>query len=105
MEALVCPECGEPLDEEQLAKSLMCPHCKTNLKDKKYMGFLEYLMEAEIVSDIDFFDESIFGDEYNRYEASEFDDSDLPEPPPEKLTWDTEEEGDEDWNEEEQPQW
>ena len=64
MEDIVCPNCGEELSEERLAKTLICPHCATNLKNKKYMDFLEFLMVSEIVQDIDFFDESVYGDEY-----------------------------------------
>ncbi len=88
MEDIVCPNCGEELSEERLAKSLICPHCATNLKNKKYMDFLEFLMVAEIVEDIDFFDESVYGDEYLRFEASEFDDQDLPDTQAAEIDWD-----------------
>lgn len=88
MEDIVCPNCGEELSEERLRKSLVCPNCATNLKDKKYMDFLEFLMVAEIVEDIDFFDESVYGDEYQRYEESEFDDQDLPDTQPASINWD-----------------
>ena len=63
VEGIVCPECNESLDEQELAESLICPHCRTNLKDRKYLDFLEFLMAQGIVSDMDFFDQSIYGEE------------------------------------------
>ena len=59
-EGLICPACSSPLDEERLDLKLICPHCKTNLKQKKYLAFLEFLMMQGIV-DIDFFDQSLYG--------------------------------------------
>ncbi|UCH11393.1 MAG: hypothetical protein JSU61_05760, partial [Fidelibacterota bacterium] len=58
-----CPACNEPLDEEEIAKSLVCPHCRTNLKDKKYLDFVEFLMAQGIVTDMDFFDQALYGDD------------------------------------------
>ena len=63
VEGIVCPECNESLDEHELAESLICPHCRTNLKDRKYLDFLEFLMAQGIVSDMDFFDQSLYGEE------------------------------------------
>ncbi|UCH09818.1 MAG: hypothetical protein JSU61_11475 [Fidelibacterota bacterium] len=63
MEGIVCPACNEPLDEEEIAKSLVCPHCRTNLKDKKYLDFVEFLMAQGIVTDMDFFDQALYGDD------------------------------------------
>ena len=94
MEDIVCPNCGEELSEERLAKSLICPHCATNLKNKKYMDFLEFLMVAEIVQDIDFFDESVYGDEYLRFEESDYDDKDLPDTQAAEIDWDKDPEND-----------
>ena len=106
MESIICPECGEPLSEEGLAKSLICPHCGTNLKDKKYMDFLEFLMVSEIVEDIDFFDESVYGEEYIKYEATDFDDTEEPAFQPNPPEWDNEsEEHEEDWGEDSGNKW
>ena len=58
-EGLICPACSSPLDENQLDQKIICPHCKTNLKQKKYLAFLEFLMMQGIV-DIDFFDQSVY---------------------------------------------
>ena len=63
IEGLICPACAGELKEDQLKNQLVCPHCKTNLKQKKFLAFLEYLMMVGIVSDLDFFDETLYGDE------------------------------------------
>ena len=61
LEGLVCPECNEPLKEKELAKSLICPRCRTNLKNRKYLDFVEFLMAQGIVTDMDFFDQALYG--------------------------------------------
>lgn len=61
IEGLVCPECNEPLNEKELAKSLVCPNCRTNLKSRKYLDFVEFLMAQGIVTDMDFFDQALYG--------------------------------------------
>ncbi len=61
IEGIVCPVCNEPLDEKELTESLVCPHCRTNLKDRKYLDFVEFLMAQGIVTDMDFFDQSLYG--------------------------------------------
>ena len=62
-EGLVCPKCSNSLNEKELAKKLSCPHCNTKFHDKKYIAFIEYLMMNGIVTDIDFFDKKLYGDE------------------------------------------
>jgi len=62
-EGLICPACSGQLSEEELKKQLICLICKTNLKQKKFLAFLEYLMMVGIVPDLDFFDETLYGDE------------------------------------------
>ena len=50
-EGLICPACSSSLDEqEMLAGNLVCSYCKTNLKQKKYLAFLEYLIMVGICS-------------------------------------------------------
>ena len=61
IEGIVCPQCNEPLQEQELAKSLVCPRCRTNLKDRKYLDFVEFLMAQGIVTDMDFFDQALYG--------------------------------------------
>lgn len=71
---LLCPKCGEPLNEELLRTRLFCPHCKTNLKNDIYIDFLEYIVEQGIVDNVDFFDTSLFGNDFLKYEVNEMDD-------------------------------
>ena len=62
-EGLICPACSNPLDESILEENMICPHCSTNLKQKKFLAFLEYLMMQGLVTNIDFFDQTLYGDE------------------------------------------
>jgi hypothetical protein len=62
-EGLICPACSNSLDESILEDNMICPHCSTNLKQKKFLAFLEYLMMQGLVTNIDFFDQTIYGDE------------------------------------------
>ena len=62
-EGLICPKCSNPLEEKELAKNLSCPYCNTKFHNKKYIAFIEYLMMNGIVTDIDFFDRTLYGDE------------------------------------------
>lgn len=74
---LVCPECEEPLTAEDLQENLVCPHCKTKLRDPKYIEFLEYLVAQGIVEDIDFFDTDLYGSDFMKYETNELDEEDI----------------------------
>ena len=80
-EGLICPVCSNTLNEDQLKDKLFCEKCKTNLKQKKYLAFLEYLMQVGIVSDIDFFDPAIYGHEieHKTTEEKELEDFTNPE--------------------------
>lgn len=71
---LLCPKCGEPLKKESLRRRLYCPHCKTDLKNENFIDFLEYLVEQGIVDNVNFFDTSLFGNDFLKYEANEMDD-------------------------------
>ena len=62
-EGLICPACSNQLDESILEVNMICPNCSTNLKQKKFLAFLEYLMMQGLVTNIDFFDQTIYGDE------------------------------------------
>jgi len=63
MDDLVCPACGFELNEEGLRESLVCPHCKTKFRNRKYADFLELLVYHDIVEDVDFMDLNVYGDE------------------------------------------
>ena len=55
-EGLICPNCSGTLEEKTIkGGELKCPHCKVNIRQKKYLAFLEYLMMNGLVNDIDFF--------------------------------------------------
>lgn len=77
MEDLVCPECGAALNEADLRENLVCKHCKTKLRDPKYIDFLELLVYNDIVDDIDFFDMSLYGEEILKEEREDYDEPDI----------------------------
>ena len=82
-EGLICPACSTSIDEAMsgtiMRKKLVCPHCKTNLKQKKFLAFLEYLMMQGVI-DIDFFDEVLYGEEVKKsIEEKELQDETDPE--------------------------
>ena len=63
-EGLICPNCSSELNEDDIrSHQLQCPHCKIDLKDKKFIAFLEYLIMSGLVTEIDFFDQKVYGDE------------------------------------------
>ena len=64
-EGLICPACSNPIDEEYLSKNLTCLKCKTNLKDKEYLAFIEFLIMHGII-DVNFFDHTLYGEEVAR---------------------------------------
>ena len=77
MEDITCPECGGILTEEQLRESLVCPHCKTNLRNKKYIDFLELLVYHDIIDDVDFFDMNLYKDEMLSSETEDYDEPEI----------------------------
>ena len=76
LEGIICPACGGSLEEEDLRESLTCKHCKTDLKDRKYLDFLEYLMANALVEDVDFFDEKVYSEDVERLEPDDEEDVD-----------------------------
>ena len=70
-EGIICPVCSGSLKSEDFEKDIICPHCTTKLKQKKYLAFLEFLMMQGLVSDLDFFDESLYGHEIQKSETEE----------------------------------
>ena len=65
-EGLICPACSNPLDESKLEENMVCPSCSTKLKQKKFLAFLEFLMTHGLVTNIDFFDQTLYGDEIKK---------------------------------------
>ena len=65
-EGLICPVCSMQLEEKLLQDTLLCPQCGINLKQKRFLAFLEFLMMQGIVTNIDFFDQTLYGDEIKK---------------------------------------
>ena len=63
LEGIICPACENSIDEIDLKHSLKCPHCNTDLKDRRYLDFLEFLMANGIVENLDFFDHEVYSDD------------------------------------------
>ena len=76
LEGIICPVCESPLNEEDLREKLVCVGCKADLKDRKYLDFLEYLMTNGIVENLDFFDEAVYSEDIERLEPDEEEDID-----------------------------
>lgn len=76
LEGIICPICESTLEEGDLRKSLTCKFCKTDLKNRKYLDFLEYLMTHGIVENLDFFDAGVYSEDIERLEAEDEEDVD-----------------------------
>ncbi len=76
LEGIICPNCESPLKEEDLKEKLVCVGCKTDLKNRLYLDFLEYLMTNGIVENLDFFDEDVYSEDIERLEPDEEEDVD-----------------------------
>ena len=63
LEGLICPACENTIEEIDLKDSLRSTNCKTDLKDRKYLDFLEFLMANAIVENLDFFDQDVYSDD------------------------------------------
>ena len=63
LEGLICPVCENTIDEIDLKDSLKCPTCSVDLKNRKYLDFLEFLMANGIVENLDFFDPEVYSDD------------------------------------------
>jgi hypothetical protein len=66
LEGIICPVCESTLDDEHLKETLVCEFCRTDLKDRKYLDFLEYLMTNGIVKNLDFFDTEVYSEDIER---------------------------------------
>ena len=63
-EGLICPACSNTLIDKDIQEgNLVCKYCKTNLKQKKFLAFLEYLMMVGVLPNVDFFDKTLYGDQ------------------------------------------
>jgi hypothetical protein len=71
LEGIICPVCEITISEVDIRDSLKCPHCKSDLKSRKYLDFLEYLMTNGIVKNLDFFDTEIYSEDIERLAPDE----------------------------------
>ncbi len=79
LEGIICPVCESTLLEGDLKESLICLYCRTDLRDRKYLDFLEYLMTHGIVDNLDFFDAEVYSEDIERLEQSDEDEVDTTE--------------------------
>ena len=71
LEGSICPICESTLEEVDLKESLICVHCKTDLRDRKFLDFLEYLMANGIVENLDFFDIDVYREDIERLDPED----------------------------------
>lgn len=71
LEGIICPACETTLEEKDLKEKLTCPYCRTDLKNRKYLDFLEYLMTNGIVENLDFFDTDIYSEDIEDLDQTE----------------------------------
>ena len=76
LEGIICPNCGASLEDVDIKESLTCRYCKVNLKDRKYLDFLEYLMANGLIEDLDFFDPKVYSEDVERLEPDDEEDVD-----------------------------
>lgn len=76
LEGIICPVCESTLDETDLRESLVCVHCKSDLKNRTYLDFLEYLMTNGIVDNLDFFDTDVYSEDVERLQPEDEEDVD-----------------------------
>ena len=76
LEGIICPNCGASLEDVDIKESLTCRYCKVNLKDRKYLDFLEYLMANGLIEDLDFFDLKVYSEDVERLEPDDEEDVD-----------------------------
>ena len=76
LEGIICPLCETTLEEVYLKESLICKTCKSDLKDRKYLDFLEFLMANGLVEDLDFFDPKVYSEDVERLEPEDEEDVD-----------------------------
>ena len=76
LEGIICPVCESTLEEVDLKESLICNNCKSDLKDRKYLDFLEFLMANALVDDLDFFDPKVYSEDVERLEPDDEEDVD-----------------------------
>jgi len=76
LEGIICPACEATLEEAEIRESLTCKLCKTDLQDRRFLDFLEFLMANGMVEDLDFFDQKVYSEDVERLEPDDEEDVD-----------------------------
>ena len=76
LERIICPASEAPLEEVDIRESLTCKNCKTDLQDRRFLDFLEFLMANGMVEDLDFFDQKVYSEDVERLEPDDEEDVD-----------------------------
>ena len=76
LEGIICPACEATIEEIEIKESLTCKNCKTDLKDRRFLDFLEVLMANALVKDLDFFDQKVYSEDVERLEPDDEEDVD-----------------------------
>ncbi len=76
LEGIICPACEATIEEADILESLTCNNCKTDLKDRRFLDFLEFLMANGLVKDLDFFDQKVYSEDVERLEPDDEEDVD-----------------------------
>ena len=76
LEGIICPACEATLEEAEIRESLTYKLCKTDLQDRRFLDFLEFLMANGMVEDLDFFDQKVYSEDVERLEPDDEEDVD-----------------------------
>ena len=76
LEGIICPACEATLEEAEIRESLTCKLCKTDLQDRRFLDFLEFLKANGMVEDLDFFDQKVYSEDVERLEPDDEEDVD-----------------------------
>ena len=60
IDEVICPCDNVEVKTSDIGEKLKCPACGTNLKQRAFLPFLEYLMENGHVENLDFFDLDLY---------------------------------------------
>ena len=60
IDEVITPCCDVEVKTSDIGEKLKCPVCGTNLKQRAFLPFLEYLMENGHVENLDFFDLDLY---------------------------------------------
>tara|TARA_B100000427_G_scaffold74292_1_gene60357 strand:- start:2189 stop:2593 length:405 start_codon:yes stop_codon:yes gene_type:complete len=73
IDEVLSPCCDEEIKVSEIGKKLKCPLCSTNLKQRAFLPFLEYLMENGHVENLDFFDLDLYNQDKETLETEDED--------------------------------